>query len=49
MEFKTVSSEVDRIAKEIVDSAFCVHKSIGPGLLESVYEACMLHELQNVG
>lgn len=49
MEFKKVSSEVDGIAKEVVDSAFCVHKALGPGLLESVYEACMLHELQKRG
>ncbi|MDZ7661921.1 GxxExxY protein [Thiohalophilus sp.] len=49
MEFIKVSSEVDKIAKEVVDSAFHVHKSLGPGLLESVYEACMLHELQKRG
>ncbi|MFO8024379.1 GxxExxY protein [Thiohalophilus sp.] len=49
MEFKKVSSEIDRIAKEVVDSVFCVHKALGPGLLESVYEACMLHELKKRG
>jgi GxxExxY protein len=33
------------IAKEIVDAAFTVHKELGPGLLESVYEVCLCEEL----
>ena len=39
------SKEHDRIANQIVDSAFAVHGALGPGLLESVYEQCMLCEL----
>ncbi len=35
----------DRIAREIVDSAFAVHVALGPGLLESVYEQCLAAEL----
>lgn len=35
----------DRIAREIVDSAFAVHSTLGPGLLESVYEQCLAYEL----
>ena len=35
----------DLVGKDIVDAAFKVHKSLGPGLLESVYEECMAHEL----
>lgn len=35
----------DRAANQIVDSAYVVHKTLGPGLLESVYEICLLHEL----
>ena len=34
------------IAREIVDAAFKVHTTLGPGLLESVYEAVMAHELR---
>lgn len=33
------------IAKEIVDVAFKLHSTYGPGLLESVYESIMAHEL----
>lgn len=33
------------IAKEIVDAAFTVHKELGPGLLESVYDVCLCEEL----
>ena len=36
----------EEIAKAILDSAFQVHTALGPGLLESVYEACLLHELK---
>lgn len=39
----------NEIAKEIVDSAFKVHTTLGPGLLESVYEAAMAHELEKRG
>ncbi len=39
------SVEEDRIAAEIVDAALKVHRAMGPGLLESVYEACLEHEL----
>ena len=34
------------IAKIIVDAAYHVHKDIGPGLLESVYEVILAHELK---
>jgi GxxExxY protein len=35
----------DLAATQIVDAAYAVHKTLGPGLLESVYEICLLHEL----
>jgi GxxExxY protein len=41
------SPEHDRAARAIVDSAFAVHTALGPGLLESVYEACLAHELRS--
>jgi len=35
----------NEIGKIVVDSAIKVHKVLGPGLLESAYEACLVHEL----
>lgn len=37
--------DLDEIGKQIVDAAYEVHKTLGPGLLESAYEACLKHEL----
>ncbi len=39
----------ERIAKAIVHAAYTVHKALGPGLLESVYEPCFCHELGKAG
>ena len=36
----------NEIAKIIVDAAYHVHKSLGPGLLESVYEVVLAHALE---
>jgi GxxExxY protein len=35
----------EQLCKEIVECAFCVHKQLGPGLLEKIYEACFCYEL----
>ena len=37
------------IAKEIVDAAFRMHTVLGPGLLESVYDAVLAYELGRRG
>ena len=39
----------NEVAKVIVDAAFSVHTRLGPGLLESVYEAIMEYELSKRG
>lgn len=39
--------EIEKIGKQIVNSAYEVHKELGPGLLESVYEICLVDELEN--
>jgi GxxExxY protein len=41
--------ETERLGREIVDSAFAVHKALGPGLLESAYEACLRQEFISRG
>ena len=37
--------ETERLAAAIVDATFNVHHALGPGLLETVYETCLCHEL----
>ena len=41
--------EVTQLSYEITGFAIKVHKNLGPGLLESIYEKCLVHELQNNG
>lgn len=36
----------NEIAREIVDAAYKIHQQLGPGLLESVYEIILAHELR---
>ena len=40
---------VNAISGEIVDAAIKVHRELGPGLLESTYEACLVYELRKRG
>lgn len=42
---KELSLKEEEVGKKIVDAAFAVHKELGPGLLEKVYEVCFCHEL----
>ena len=49
MKHEPISEKLERIGKEIVDSAYRVHKELGPGLLESVYEECMIYDLRRKG
>lgn len=39
----------NEISKVILDSAIAVHKELGPGLLESIYETVLAYELQQRG
>lgn len=47
--FKQPSQREDSVARKIVDAAYTVHKNLGPGLLERVYETCFCHELEKRG
>jgi GxxExxY protein len=40
------NEQLNIISKEILDASFQVHKEMGPGLLESIYELCLMKELQ---
>jgi GxxExxY protein len=46
---ESTSPEIERVAREIVDAAYVVYMTLGPGLLESVYEICLAHELRKRG
>ena len=46
---ETTSPEIERVAREVVDAAFKVHKATGPGLLESIYEKLLCIELSKRG
>ena len=39
----------EKVAAVVVDAALSVHRALGPGLLESVYQTCMEHELRRRG
>ena len=43
------NEKIEQIAKIIVNSAFKVHKELGPGLLEKVYQACLVYEITKAG
>lgn len=44
-----LSEEIEAIGKVVVNAAFKVHKELGPGLLEKVYEICLAHQIQKDG
>jgi GxxExxY protein len=41
--------ETNEITKTIIGAAIEVHRTLGPGLLESTYEACLFYELDQMG
>jgi GxxExxY protein len=45
----TKRQELNRISSQIIRAAITVHKELGPGLLESVYQSCLLIELNEMG
>lgn len=46
---ESLPSATETAAKVVVNCAFRVHSQLGPGLLESVYEVCLAHELHKSG
>lgn len=47
--FAPISPEEEAIGKAIINAAYTVHKTLGPGLLEKVYEVCFCHVLTKNG
>lgn len=47
--FQPIPANQDDIGKKVVDSAFQVHSTLGPGLLENIYEECFTCELRDHG
>lgn len=43
---RLTKKNINELSYKVVGSAIEVHKTLGPGLLESVYEKCLLHELK---
>lgn len=48
-DYLSLTEEEESIGKAVVNAAYIVHKELGPGLLEKVYEACFCHVLANHG
>jgi GxxExxY protein len=44
-----LSDMEEQIGKAIVNAAYKIHKELGPGLLEKIYEICLVHELRKAG
>ena len=42
-------TQLNQLATEVIGAAIEVHRELGPGLLESVYEYCLLQELRKIG
>jgi GxxExxY protein len=48
-EARIKTMDLNHISGKIIEAALRVHSALGPGLLESAYEACLLHELRKLG
>src|SRR6185437_1561253 len=44
-----ITPPVNELTRQIIGAAMRVHTALGPGLLESAYRACMIHELRKRG
>lgn len=49
MTFEPIPQEIDLLGKNIVNCCYQVHKNLGPGLLERIYETCFCYELGKLG
>lgn len=49
MAFEKIPERVDFLSNRVINAAINVHKELGPGLIESVYETCLFYELNKNG
>ena len=47
--YEQLSNEEEELGRIAVSAAFKVHKILGPGLLEKIYETCFCYELEKLG
>ena len=47
--FEPLPAEIETLAAQAVDASIKVHRALGPGLLESVYQTCLAYELRKRG
>ncbi len=47
--YAPIPDDVEKVGKVVLDAAFKVHTALGPGLLESAYEAPMAYEIRKSG
>ena len=47
--FVPISTREEAIGRAVVNASYKVHKELGPGLLEKVYEVCFCHVLKTEG
>ncbi|MCP3177048.1 GxxExxY protein [Desulfuromonas sp. KJ2020] len=40
---------LNQLSSSVINGAICVHRELGPGLLESVYQSCLAYELKERG
>lgn len=49
MGYSKLTDQEEQIGKAVIGAALRIHKELGPGLLEKVYEVCLSHELKKLG
>lgn len=49
MNHRGTETQRDKLTEKVIGLAIEVHRQLGPGLLESVYQKCLCHELQQNG
>ena len=47
--FTPIPAKIEQVGKAVLDAAFRIHTTLGPGLLESVYETCLAYEIRESG